>query len=172
MTTGVFIHSTADVSPKARIGKGTKVWHQAQVREDAEIGENCIIGKNAYIDFGIKIGNNCKVQNNCSLYHYVEVEDGVFIGPHCVITNDKYPRAINADGTLKSASDWTAGKTVIKQGAAIGSGTIIIGGITIGEWAIVGAGSVVTKDVPPFALCFGNPARVVGKVDKEGKKVD
>ena len=168
---GFFVHATAEVSPKAKIGKGTKIWNLAQVREDAEIGENCIISKNVYIDFGVKIGKNCKIQNNCSVYHGATIEEGVFLGPHCIITNDKNPRAINADGSQKSASDWTVSPVVIKKGAALGAGTIVLPGVTIGEWALVGSGSVVTKDVPDYALAYGNPARVVGRVNKEGLRV-
>ncbi|HLD62490.1 MAG TPA: acyltransferase [Candidatus Norongarragalinales archaeon] len=165
-----FVHPTAEVSPKARIGKGAKIWHYAQVREDAEIGENCIIGKNAYIDFGVRIGKNCKIQNNCSIYHGATIEDGVFVGPHCILTNDKNPRAVNPDLTLKGANDWKVEKVLIKKGASLGAGTIILPGVTVGEWAMIGSGSVVTKDVPDFALAYGDPARVAGKVNKEGLK--
>ncbi len=166
-----FAHSTAEVSPKANIGNGTKIWHYAQVREDAEIGENCIIGKNVYVDFAVRIGNNCKIQNNCSIYHGATLEEGVFLGPHCIITNDKHPRAINADLSLKNASDWKVERVSIKKGASLGAGTIVLPGVTIGEWAMTGSGSVVTKDVPDYGLAYGNPARVVGKVNKEGLKV-
>ncbi len=166
-----FAHATAEVSPKAKIGDGTKIWHGSQIREDADIGENCVIGKNVYIDFGVKIGKNCKIQNNSSVYHGAAVEDGVFIGPHCIITNDKHPRAVNPDMSLKDASDWQVEKTLIKKGASLGAGTIVLPGVTIGEWAMVGSGSVVTKDIPDFALAYGNPAQVSGKVNKEGTNV-
>ena len=164
-------HASAEISSKAKIGSGTRIWHQVQIREDVEIGENCIIGKNVYIDFGVKIGNNCKIQNNSSVYHGAIVEDGVFIGPHCILTNDKNPRAINPDGSLKGTSDWKVSPVHIKKGAALGAGTIVLPGVTIGEWALIGSGSVVTKDIPDFGLAYGNPARVAGRVDKEGKKV-
>ena len=171
MTGDYFIHPTAEVSPKAKIGKGTKVWHGAQIREDVSIGENCIVGKNAYLDFSIKIGDNCKVQNNCSLYHHVELENGVFVGPHCVITNDKYPRAVNPDGSLKGADDWKAEKTLLKKGSAVGANSVLLGGVQVGEWAMIGAGSVVTKDVPSHAMVVGNPARLAGFVCKCGRKL-
>lgn len=167
-----FAHPTAEVSSKARIGRGTKIWHLAQVREGAEIGENCVIGKNAYIDEGVRIGDNCKIQNNTSIYSGSTVQDGVFIGPHCVLTNDKNPRAVNPDMTLKSATDWKRGVVLIKKGAALGAGTIVLPGVTVGEWALVGSGSVVSKDIPDYCLAYGNPARVAGKVDEKGNIVE
>jgi len=167
-----FIHETAEVSEKTKIGEGTKVWNQAQIMEGSKIGKNCKIGKNAYIDFDVKIGNNCKIQNNCSVYHGTTLEDGVMLGPHTVITNDKNPRAVNPDGSLKQACDWKVQKTLIKTGATIGARTVVLGGIVIGEWALVGAGSVVTKDVPKHALVYGNPATLKGYVCKCGKKAE
>lgn len=164
-----FVHKTAEVSPGAVIGKNTQIWHGAQVRERARIGKNCIIGKNVYIDFGVKIGNNCKIQNNCSLYRGAVIEDGVFIGPHVVLTNDKFPRAINKDGSLKADNDWQMGEIVVKYGASIGTHSVILPNVVIGRFALIGAGSVVTKDVPDFALTFGIPARIQGYVNEEGK---
>lgn len=166
-----FIHKTAEVSFRAKIGKNTRIWHQAQIREDARIGDNCIIGKNVYIDFGVKIGNNCKIQNNCSIYHGVEISDGVFIGPHVVFTNDKFPRAINPDGSLKGKNDWKTGKITVEKGASIGAHSTILPDVTIGKFAMVGAGSVVTKDIPEYTLAYGNPAKIKGKIDTSGKRV-
>lgn len=166
------VHLTAEVSDKARIGEGTSIWHHSQIRENARIGKNCIIGKNVYVDFDVSIGNNVKIQNNVSVYHGVAIEDGVFIGPHVCFTNDKFPRAINPDGTLKKGDDWEVSKTLIKKGASVGANSTIISGITIGEWALVGAGSVVTKDVPDYGLVCGSPARLVGYVCKCGKKLE
>jgi UDP-2-acetamido-3-amino-2,3-dideoxy-glucuronate N-acetyltransferase len=166
------IHPTADVSPQAVIGEGTRVWSNVQIRERARIGRNCIIGRNSYIEFDVTVGDNVKIQNNSSLYVGLTVDDGVFIGPHVIFTNDKLPRAINPDGSLKSASDWHVGETHVQYGAAIGAGAVIVTGVTIGRWAMVGSGSVVTKDVPDFALVVGNPARVIGYVSANGVRCD
>ncbi len=164
------IHPSAEVSPAAELGEGTRIWHGAQVRERAKLGRNCIVGKNAYIDFEVSLGDNVKVQNNASLYHGLSVEDGVFIGPHVIATNDRIPRAINADGSLKGADDWELGHIHIRRGAAIGAGSILVAGVTIGQWALVGAGSVVTHDVPEHAIVAGNPARVIGYVSAGGRR--
>lgn len=166
------IHPTAEVSPKARIGKGTSIWNQAQIREDAQIGDNCIISKNVYIDFEVRIGNNVKIQNNVSVFHGVTIEDGVFVGPHVCFTNDKKPRAINPDGKLKKSEDWEISKILIKKGASIGANSTILPGVKIGKFALIGAGSVVTKDVPNYALIVGNPSKQVGYVCKCGKKLE
>jgi UDP-3-O-[3-hydroxymyristoyl] glucosamine N-acyltransferase len=126
------IHPTADVSAEAQIGDGTSIWHQAQVREGARIGRHCIVSKGVYVDSGVTIGDHVKIQNYVSVYHGVTLEDGVFCGPHCVFTNDKRPRAINADGSLKAADDWELGETLVKTGAAIGANAVIICGVTVG----------------------------------------
>ena len=157
-----FVHETAEISKGAKIGKNTKIWHQSQVREEAEIGENCIISKCVYIDFGVKIGNNVKIQNGVSVYHGVIIEDEVFLGPHMTFTNDLYPRAFN--------SNWKCVNTLVKRGASIGANATIICGIIIGEYAMVGSGAVVTKNVPAYGLVFGNPAKLKGFVCKCGKK--
>jgi acetyltransferase-like isoleucine patch superfamily enzyme len=162
------IHPTADVSPHATLGEGTRVWANVQIRERAVIGRNCIIGRNSYIEFDVTVGDNVKIQNNASLYVGLTVEDGVFIGPHVVFTNDKLPRAINPDGSLKSAADWHVGQTLLRHGAAIGAHSVIVTGVTVGRWAMVGSGSVVTKDVPDHALVVGNPGRVIGYVSAAG----
>lgn len=156
------IHPTADVAPSATIGPGTSVWNQAQVREDARIGADCVIGKNAYVDVGVVIGDRVKVQNNVSLYHGVTVEDGVFIGPHVCFTNDKVPRAVNRDGSLKTDADWDVGPILVRAGAALGANSTILPGVSIGRWAMIGSGSVVTHDVADFELVVGNPARRIG----------
>jgi UDP-2-acetamido-3-amino-2,3-dideoxy-glucuronate N-acetyltransferase len=158
------IHPTADVSPKANIGEGTSIWHHCQVREEVSIGENCILGKGVYVDAGVVIGDNVKIQNYVSVYHGVTIEDGVFVGPHVCFTNDRFPRAVNPDGSLKAADDWELVETYIGKGAALGANSTIICGIRIGAWAMIGAGSVVTKNIPEHGLAWGNPARLHGFV--------
>ena len=165
------IHPTADVSSQAKIGDGTSIWHQAQVREGAAIGRECIIGKNVYVDRDVPIGDRVKIQNNCSVYHGAVLEDGVFLGPHVVITNDLYPRAINPDGTLKGDADWEVRPVRICYGAAIGARAVILPGVTVGRFAMVGAGAVVTRDVPPHGLVVGSPARLVGYVCACGRRL-
>ena len=160
----VFIHETAEVSKGAKIGKGTKIWNQAQVREGAVIGERCIISKNVYIDENVHIGSRVKAQNNVNIYHGVTIEDDVFLGPSMTFTNDMFPRAFNAD--------WKVSDTLVKKGASIGANATIRCGITIGEYAMAGAGSVVTKDVPGQALVVGNPARQIGWVCVCGARLD
>jgi acetyltransferase-like isoleucine patch superfamily enzyme len=167
----VRIHPTAEVSEKAIIGEGSSIWHHCQVRPGARIGENCILGKGVYIDADVQIGNNVKIQNYVSVYHGVTLEDGVFVGPHVCFTNDMRPRAINPDGSLKSADDWVLSTTLVKRGAALGANSTIRCGITIGEWAMVGSGSVVTRDVPAHGLVFGNPARLRGFACPCGEKL-
>ena len=135
------------------------------------IGRNCILGKGVYVDFGVKLGDNVKIQNYVSVFHGVSVEDGVFIGPHVCFTNDMNPRAINPDGSLKSADDWVLSETLVKHGASIGANSTIRCGITLGEWSMIGAGSVVTTTVPPYGLVYGNPARMRGFVCPCGHKL-
>ena len=159
----VYIDKTAHVDERTKIGEGTKIWINSQIRENAVIGKNCIISKDTYIDFGVKIGNNVKIQNGVSIYHGVTVDDDVFIGPNAVFTNDFYPRAFS--------EDWEVKETIIEKGCSIGANATIICGNTLGEYCMVGAGSVVTKNVPPYTLVVGNPARIIGKIDKNGKKV-
>lgn len=165
-------HPTAEVSPHAIVGENVKIWHHAQVREGAHIGNNCMLGKNVYVDQEVIIKNNCRIQNNSSIYRGVTLENGVFIGPHVVLTNDKIPRAINREGLPKRESDWTLGKILIKEGASVGARVVVLPDITIGRFALVGAGSVVTKDVADFGLVYGNPARLQGYVCYCGKKLE
>ncbi len=167
----VRIHPSAYVADTATIGEGTSIWQHTQVREGAKIGKHCVIGKCVYIGADIVIGDNCKIENHASLHEGVELEDGVFIGPHVVLTNDKLPRAINPDGTLKSKTDWVMGHVRVQYGASIGTGTVVLPDVTIGRFAMVGAGSVVTKDVPAHALVIGNPARLVGYVCAVGHRL-
>jgi acetyltransferase-like isoleucine patch superfamily enzyme len=171
MNKDVRIHPTADVSDRARIGAGTSIWHQCQIREDAQIGEHCIIGKGVYVDVGVRIGDNVKVQNYVSIYHGVEIDDGVFVGPHVCFTNDNLPRAINPDGSLKAADDWELGRVRVKRGAALGANATLLPKVTVGEWALVGSGAVVTQDVPDHGLVVGNPARLIGFVCACGRRL-
>ncbi len=166
-----FSHPSAEISPEAMIGEGTKIWHYCQIREQAGMGKNCVLSKGVYIDVGVHIGDNVKIQNGVSIYHGVTLEDGVFCGPHCVFTNDKQPRAINPDGSLKGIDDWALSKTLVKKGASIGAQATIVCGITIGQWAMIGSGAVVTRDVPPYGLVYGNPARLRGFVCPYGYKM-
>lgn len=168
----VTVHQTADVSANADIGNGTRIWHEAQVREGAQIGMGCIIGKGVYVDFGVRIGDYVKIQNHASVYHGTTIEAGVFIGPHVVFANDVLPRAINPNGTPKQDHDWIVGETTVRYGASIGAGSIILPGVEIGQFALVGAGAVVTHDVPAYAVVVGNPARRIGHACACGNKLD
>jgi acetyltransferase-like isoleucine patch superfamily enzyme len=141
------------------------------VREGVRIGRGCILSKGVYIDAGVVLGDNVKVQNYVSIYHGVTIEDGVFCGPHCVFTNDKQPRAVNPDGSLKAGDDWMLSETLVRTGASIGASAVIVCGVTIGAWAMVGAGSVVTRDVPDHGLVWGNPARLRGFVCACGQRL-
>jgi UDP-2-acetamido-3-amino-2,3-dideoxy-glucuronate N-acetyltransferase len=165
------IEPSADVDKRSSIGGGTRIWHLAQVREGAQVGENCVIGRGAYIGPDVVIGDNVKIQNHALIYEPSQLGDGVFIGPAVVLTNDRTPRAVDAEGVLKDPSDWDAAGVIVRTGAAIGAQSVIIAGVTVGEWALVGAGSVVTKDVEPHALVVGNPARRVAWVGKTGKRL-
>lgn len=164
MAEDVIIHPTASVDPRADIGAGSRIWINVQIRENAKIGLGCILSKDVYIDHAVTIGDRCKVQNSVSVYNGVTIGDDVFVGPNACFTNDKVPRANNAD--------WSVTPTVVKSGASIGANATIVCGITIGEYAMVAAGSVVTKDVAPYSLVMGNPARHVSYVDEAGKRVE
>ena len=164
----VRVMDSADVSPDAVIGDGTSVWHLAQIRERAVIGERCIIGRGAYIGTGVRMGDDCKVQNYALVYEPARLAEGVFIGPAVVLTNDTYPRAINADGSQKSAADWEPVGVTIERGASIGARATCVAPVTIGAWATVAAGAVVVKDVPAYALVAGVPARRIGWVGPAG----
>lgn len=166
------IHPTAEVSSAAKIGEGTRIWHQAQVREGAVIGCNCIVGKGVYVDFDVVIGDNVKIQNGAQIYHGATLEDGVFIGPLTCLANDRFPRAIMPDGRLKGADDWEVGRIVVHYGASIGAGAIVLPGVVVGRFAMVGAGAVVAASVPDHGLVVGVPARLVGYVCACGQRLE
>lgn len=167
----VRIEEGARVHPEAKIGEGSIIEQNTEVCKTAIIGSSCKIHRNILIDDGVVIGNNVKIQDNIMIPSGVIIESGVFIGPSVTFTNDKYPRSITPNGKLKTSSDWEEEKTIIKYGASIGANATILCNITIGEWAMIGAGAVITKDVPSHALVIGNPARIVGWVDKSGCKL-
>jgi len=163
------VHQSAEVAASAFIGDGAQIWHHAQVRERATIGVNCIIGKGVYIDAGVELGANCKVQNYALVYKGAKLGNGVFIGPAAILTNDRYPRAISPDGELKREDDWECGTIDIAEGASIGAGAVVMTGLRIGAYAMVGAGSIITHDVMPQALMIGSPAFHAGWVCKCGR---
>jgi acetyltransferase-like isoleucine patch superfamily enzyme len=160
----MFKHPTAIVESE-EIGEGTKIWHFVHVREKSKIGKNCTIGKGVYIDTEVEIGDNVKIENFVSVYKGVKIEDGVLIGPAVTFTNDLYPR------TFIWGEDRLC-HTTVRRGASVGANATVICGITIGEYAMVGAGSVVTKDVPPYGLVYGNPARLEGFACSCGRKLE
>ena len=165
------VHPTAEVSTEAQIGQGTSIWNQVRVREGAVVGEHCIIGSNAYIDCDVVIGDNVKIQNGALLYKGATLEDGVFIGPQACLTNDRLPRAINPDGSLKTEEDWTVGPILVRYGASIGAGAVLLPGVTVGRHAMVAAGAVVTRDVPEHGLVRGVPARLEGYICRCGARL-
>lgn len=159
-----FKHESSYVDEGAVIGDGTKIWHFSHVMSGAQIGLNCSIGQNVNVAARAIIGNGVKIQNNVSVYDDVIIEDGVFCGPSCVFTNVINPRAF-----IERKNEYK--KTIVKKGASIGANATIVCGVTIGEYALIGAGSVVTKDVPAYSLVYGIPARVMGRVDMDGNIV-
>ena len=160
-----YVHETSIVDEDVKIGRGTKIWHFSHIQSGASIGENCSFGQNVNVANNVKIGNGCKVQNNVSVYEGVELKDYVFCGPSMVFTNDLTPRAKFPKGPQKYI------KTLVKEGASIGANATILCGITIGKWAMVAAGAVVTKDVEDYALVAGIPAKQIGKVCKCGNVI-
>jgi acetyltransferase-like isoleucine patch superfamily enzyme len=166
-----YIHPSAFVSSDAKVGPGTKVWHLVQIREGATIGAECVLGKGVYVGEGVQIGSRVKIQNGVSIYPGATVEDGVFIGPHVCFTNDRHPRAINPDGSVQNAGQWELSPIVVRTGASLGAACVLVAGVTVGRWALVAAGAVVTKDVPDFGLVAGNPARLIGSVCVCGRRL-
>jgi UDP-2-acetamido-3-amino-2,3-dideoxy-glucuronate N-acetyltransferase len=161
---GAFLHDTVHIDGDVAIGKGTKIWHFSHVLKNVSIGEDCSFGQNCCVGPNVTIGNNVKVQNNVSIYDGVECEDDVFLGPSMVFTNISTPRSF-----INRKEEFA--RTLIKKGASVGANATIVCGVTIGEYALVGAGTVVTKDVKPYALVYGVPARQKGWVGQSGNKL-
>ncbi len=166
------IAHSADVSDQADIGEGSSVWHLAQVREGARIGPECVVGRGAYVGAGVRMGRRCKLQNHALVYEPAVLEDGVFVGPAVVFTNDHFPRSISPDGTLKGVDDWQPVGVTVREGASIGARAVCVAPVTIGRWAMVAAGAVVTRDVTDFALVAGIPARWRGWVGRAGTPLE
>ena len=165
------MHHTADVDERAMLGSGTRVWHLAQIREHARLGSGCIVGRGAYVGPGVIIGDNVKLQNYALVYEPARLEDGVFIGPAVVLTNDLYPRSVDVTGKVKRPDDWSASGVVVREGASLGARVVVVAGHVIGRWALVAAGAVVTRDVPDYALVAGVPARRTGWVGRAGERL-
>tara|TARA_Y100000768_G_C23958953_1_gene674266 strand:+ start:777 stop:1280 length:504 start_codon:yes stop_codon:yes gene_type:complete len=166
MKSSFFVHESSYVDDNVIIGEGTKIWHFSHIQKGTSIGDNCSLGQNVNIGNNVKIGNSVKIQNNVSVYEGVQLEDYVFCGPSMVFTNIKLPRS---EFPQRGAEFYT--KTLVKKSASIGANATIVCGVTIGEYALIGSGAVVTKDVPDFSLVVGNPARVIGMVDKKGNRI-
>ena len=158
------VHPTADLEDEVSVGPRTSVWNRAVLRKGASLGAECVIGRDAFIDEGVHLGDRVKVQNGALVYHGVSVGNGVFIGPGAILTNDRYPRAITATGELARGDDWTVSPIELRDGCSIGAGAVVVAGTVVGRFATVGAGAVVTRDVPDYALVAGNPAQRLGWV--------
>ena len=171
MADQVMIHPTAEVSPQATVGDGTRVWNEAQIRAGARVGRDCILAKGVYVDADVVIADRVKLENRVSVFRGAHLESGVFVGPHSCLLNDKRPRATTPAGELKREDDWTVSGVTVAEGASIGGGCTVLPGVSIGRFAMVGAGAVVTKDVPDHGLVIGNPARLVGYVCECGGRL-
>jgi UDP-2-acetamido-3-amino-2,3-dideoxy-glucuronate N-acetyltransferase len=158
------VHASAELEADVSVGPRTSVWNRAVLRKGATLGAECVIGRDAFIDEGVRLGDRVKVQNGALVYHGVTVGNGVFIGPGAILTNDRYPRAITATGELARGDDWTVSPIELADGCSIGAGAVVVAGTRIGRFATVGAGAIVTRDVPDYALVAGNPARRLGWV--------
>lgn len=168
---GAQVEPTADVDETAVLGRGTRVWQLAQIREHAILGRACIVGRGAYVGPGVVIGNNVKLQNYALVYEPARLEDGVFIGPAAVLTNDPFPRSVDVAGRLKRPEDWDAQGVIVREGASVGAGAVVVAGCQVGRWALVAAGAVITRDVPDFGLLAGVPARRIGWVGRAGVRL-
>lgn len=165
------IQESADVDPSAIISASARIWHLAQVREYAVIGDHVVIGRGAYIGVGVSIGDSSKIQNGAQIYEPAVLEQGVFIGPGAVLTNDRVPRSTDLAFQPKKASGWDAVGVLVEAGASLGAGCVCVAPIRIGRWSMVAAGSTVIKDVPRHALVAGNPAKFIGWISEEGERL-
>ena len=166
-----YAHESAVIEDGAKIGAGSRVWHDVHIRKGARIGERCILGKGVFVDFDVPIGDDCKIQNYACVYHGVSLGRGVFVGPHAVFTNDMRPRATDVNFARLKDGEWTVATSHVGDGAAIGANATILPGVNIGRWAMIGAGSVVTRSVPDYAVAVGTPARLAGWVCPCGDRV-
>ncbi|MEO5339198.1 MAG: N-acetyltransferase [Magnetococcus sp. MYC-9] len=159
-----FIHPSAEVAEDVTIGPGSKIWHYCQLMPGCRIGAHCKLGKGVYVDAGVRIGDRVKIQNGISIYRGVEIEDDVLLGPHMVFTNDLFPRAFNDHYELLP--------TIVQRGASVGANATIVCGVSLGSYCMIGAGAVVTMDIPDHALVVGNPARIIGHVCMCGSRLN
>jgi acetyltransferase-like isoleucine patch superfamily enzyme len=162
------IHASAEIDDGATVGDGSSVWQLAHIRSGASLGRDVVVGRGAYVGPGVRVGDGCKIQNHAMVYEPAHLEDGVFVGPAVVLTNDEYPRAVNPDCSPKSASDWEPVGVTLRTGASVGARSVCVAPVTVGRWALVAAGSVVVRDVPDFALVAGVPARRIRWVGRAG----
>jgi acetyltransferase-like isoleucine patch superfamily enzyme len=165
------IHASADLEPDVAVGADSAIWQRAQVRTGARIGRQTTVGRDAFIDTDVRIGDRVKIQNAALIYHGVTIEDGVFIGPGAILTNDRFPRAITPMGELAGPEDWEVSPITLRYGCSVGAGAVVVAGIDVGRFATIGAGAVVTRNVPAHALVAGSPARRIGWVCACGRRL-
>ncbi|MFI0719859.1 acyltransferase [Streptomyces sp. NPDC021224] len=165
------VQPTAQVDETAEIGAGSSVWELAQIREQAVLGTGCVVGRGAYVGTGVVIGDNVKLQNYALVYEPARLGDGVFVGPAAVLTNDQYPRSVDPEGKQKRGGDWEAVGVTVAEGASLGARSVCVAPVSVGRWALVAAGAVVTRDVPDFALVAGVPAKRLGWVGRAGVRL-
>lgn len=166
------VHESATIDDGAEVHQDASIWQLAHIRAGASIGASSIVGRGVYVGSDVQVGDNCKIQNYALVYEPAKLATGVFIGPGVIFTNDKNPRAVNPDLTLKSADDWLPVGVICEEGSSIGAGAVCVAPVTIGAWAVVGSGAVVTRDVPPHALVVGNPAKQIGWVGRHGARLE
>lgn len=164
-------HLTAEIHGSANIGENLIIWAYSEVREGVQIGNNVSIGRNVYIGPGVVIGDGVRIQNNACIYEPSQIGNNVFIGPNVVLTNDKFPRLLLSDGKRKTNGNWEPQPVIVESNVSLGANTTCIAGVRIGSWSMVGASSVVTKDIPNYSLAHGNPAKIIHRIDELGEKL-